>query len=343
MDAELDWKKKELAEGTNLIEPLDNPTNNLFFKKDEDSLQKQNLKNSQPAQITTCSLCGSGILKFKFKIADGGHQIFGCENCGYSTLLPQPSDLELAGIYTKDYFFFDVSDRRQRHFQALKQKNASQYLDEIIDYLGQSKNIDLLELGFGCGDLLKEAVSRGIRITGIDYSDYAVNKLTEDLKGKGQIFKGELEILNAEAQKFDICVLADVIEHVRDPHLLLQQVCKLLKPGGVCFIFFPSLDSWSARLLKNNWMEYKAEHLHYFSSKTISKLIRDNGLSDLKEKSGYKTLSLDYISYHFEKYPVPFFSPLIKFLMRVLPSAIVRAKVRVVANGTIILCRKKQS
>ena len=41
------------------------------------------------------------------------------------------------------------------------------------------------------------------------------------------------------------------------------------QPGGVIFVATPSLDSWSARLLRERWMEFKAEHLFYFDSATL--------------------------------------------------------------------------
>ena len=50
-------------------------------------------------------------------------------------------------------------------------------------------------------------------------------------------------------RSFDICILIDVIEHVRDPENFLNQVWRILKDGAVIFIATPSVDSWSARAL----------------------------------------------------------------------------------------------
>jgi SAM-dependent methyltransferase len=37
-----------------------------------------------------------------------------------------------------------------------------------------------------------------------------------------------------------------VIEHVRSPFDFLQEIHRVLKPGGTLFIATPSIDSWSA-------------------------------------------------------------------------------------------------
>ena len=67
-------------------------------------------------------------------------------------------------------------------------------------------------------------------------------------------------------------------------------------PGGIIFIATPSLDSWSARLLKNRWMEFKPEHLFYFDSSTLQTLLIDCGYKDIIEQPGTKALNVDYIA-----------------------------------------------
>ena len=46
----------------------------------------------------------------------------------------------------------------------------------------------------------------------------------------------------------------------------LLRIRELLIPGGVLLLITPSLDSWTRRLLRSRWMEYKVEHLYYFSA-----------------------------------------------------------------------------
>ncbi len=72
-------------------------------------------------------------------------------------------------------------------------------------------------------------------------------------------------------------MLADVIEHTRNPLADLAHVWRLLRPGGALFIALPSLDSWSARLMRERWMEFKLEHLFYFDSSTVQTALLRSG------------------------------------------------------------------
>ena len=96
-----------------------------------------------------------------------------------------------------------------------------------------------------------------------------------------------------------MCVLSDVIEHVRDPLVFLRELRRVLARDAVLFVTTPSLDSWSARLLKQNWMEFKPEHLYYFDSSTIQDVLLQSGYSSIVVRPNRKVLTLDYIARHF--------------------------------------------
>ena len=109
---------------------------------------------------------------------------------------------------------------------------------------------------------------------------------------------------------FDVCVLADVIEHTRDPMATMLRAWELLKPGGTLFLATPSLDSWSGRLMRQRWMEFKPEHLFYFDERTVRTLLLAAGFTDVHVSAGRKTLSPDYVFAHFDRLRTePAFAP----------------------------------
>ena len=57
---------------------------------------------------------------------------------------------------------------------------------------------------------------------------------------------------------------------------------------SVLLVVTPSLDSWSARVLGSRWMEYKAEHLYYFTRATITRQLQDAGYADVPLRAGVK-------------------------------------------------------
>src|SRR5215469_4483037 len=218
-------------------------------------------------RILECIVCRSRRLHYLFSVSD--YRIVRCDDCGLLLTNPQPSADELARIYTADYFLRSTTDTGRQVIPELKQRTADLYLD-LLDRYGASNGCHLLEIGCGEGDFLLRAIKRGFTVTGVEYSEYACaaagNKLS--IERGWDVICGEIDDIPAEAI-YDVCVLSDVIEHVRNPRSLLERVHELLRPGGIILVATPTLNSWSARLLRYKWMEFKVEHLFYFNSSTL--------------------------------------------------------------------------
>jgi len=253
---------------------------------------------------------------------------------------PQPSDEELGRIYGGDYFLVEKNEIGQQHVDELKQATADLYLDLLERYRGKAAGT-LLEIGCGQGDFLVRAAARGLTVTGIEYSQHACEMARNKLRDMpdSAVLCGEISSATGE---YDICACSDLIEHVRNPRLFLAQVHKLLRPDGIIFIATPTLDSWSARLLRNRWMEFKAEHLFYFKASTLQTLLIDCGFGKIIESPGKKTLSVDYIAGHFKRYPKRGVSPAVSAARRVLPHSLRRKALRVVASGMVLMARKQE-
>ena len=139
---------------------------------------------------------------------------------------------------------------------------------------------------------------------------------------------------------FGAVLAADVIEHVRDPEGWLLRILELLIPGGIVLLITPSLDSWiswTRRLLRSRWMEYKVEHLYYFSAVSIRLLLERCGFDEIRVSPSRKVLTIDYLSRHFDRFRVPILSPLIGLLRRAVPSRIVHRHLLVSASGLMAI------
>ena len=106
-------------------------------------------------------------------------------------------------------------------------------------------------LDVGCGDgtftlLLKEALKTKEAI-GIEISTEAICKLKE--KGiKAYQLDIDEEPFPFENDYFDLVYCGEIIEHLFNPDHLLDEVWRILKPGGKCIVTTPNLASWSNRL-----------------------------------------------------------------------------------------------
>lgn len=104
------------------------------------------------------------------------------------------------------------------------------------------KGKSVLDIGCGDGVLIYKFAKEGAVCSGIDLSFDAVKYAKHITESKGyniSLSSGSCEKIHYKSNIFDIIVCSDVIEHLENPHLLLQEVKRLLKRGGIAVISTP--------------------------------------------------------------------------------------------------------
>jgi SAM-dependent methyltransferase len=285
-----------------------------------------------------CIICGSRHLHYSFTLVD--HRVVRCDDCGLMMINPQPTNEVLDKIYGSDYFVLSADKSGIDHVEDLKKSTADRYLDMLLKADGKLSG-KLLEIGCGGGEFLSRAANRGLQVTGVEYARHAcITARTKLAKYECEIIQGEIGVLAGSGREFDYVVFNDVLEHVRRPQDFLMTVRELLKPGGQILCVVPSLDSWSAKLLKTDWMEFKLEHLYYFDIKTLRSLLFQSGFSEISSFRAKKTLSIEYINAHFERHPVPIWSHVVSFVRKALPKDLRSRPFPIVASGVGVVARR---
>ncbi len=96
------------------------------------------------------------------------------------------------------------------------------------------------------------------------------------------IIKGDF-LSHSFEQSFDAVTFWAVMEHLFEPQRFLQKAASLLKPGGLCFILVPNMNSLAVKLIGSKYRYIFSEHLNYFTPETLRKFMGEEfDVVDLK-------------------------------------------------------------
>ena len=143
-------------------------------------------------------------------------------------------------------------------------------------HLPPDKNAHILELGCGHGALIHVARQMGYRnVSGIDGSPEQV-AAARRLKIEGVEQGDVMETLTQTPDKVLDCVVAfDLIEHFTKDELigLVDEVCRVLKPGGRWIIHTPNAES----PFGNRMLFWDFTHELAFTRTSLSQLLLSSG------------------------------------------------------------------
>ena len=131
---------------------------------------------------------------------------------------------------------------------------------------------NVLELGCGEGRGIEMILPKVDSFLGLDKIEEVIRNLTEKYPD-GQFMQSvfpPIDIL--ESDVFDFVISFQVIEHVRKDRLFLEEIYRILKPGGLAIITTPNIRM---SLSRNPWhiREYTARELTDLSASIFDKVI----------------------------------------------------------------------
>jgi ubiquinone/menaquinone biosynthesis C-methylase UbiE len=150
--------------------------------------------------------------------------------------------------------------------------------DIRLTKLGNIKS--LLDIGCGTGFFVKVASDKGIRATGVDISQNAVQYGKD--KGLDLIYGDILYMDFFEKESFDAITMWASIEHLYYPKETLKKVHTLLKPDGLLVVETGDVNSYLSKLTKNKWRMLIPGHNFYYSSRTLDDLLKRTGFETVQ-------------------------------------------------------------
>jgi SAM-dependent methyltransferase len=199
--------------------------------------------------------------------ATGRHgDLLECVECGTVQQPELPAGAQLHDLYR------DMRDDDYLGEEAGRRATAVRLLDLIGPFVPGGR---LLDVGSGPGLLLDEARARGYETVGLELSrasaEHARDALGLDVRERA------LEDFEDD-QRFDVVVLADVIEHLDDPVAGIARCAALLRPGGVLCVVTPDPSSPTARLAGPRWWGFVPAHTCLLPRATLRELVGAAGL-----------------------------------------------------------------
>lgn len=137
-------------------------------------------------------------------------------------------------------------------------------------------------LDIGCTQLPNQYL-KNKHVTGIDLIK---GKLTSNYN---DFILGDIDILITQERRFDAVVAGELIEHLLNPLVFLQQCYQLVKPGGILVISTPNPNSPIERLLTltlNKKYFYTEDHIILFPQRWLIRMIEISGFNNVKLHSG---------------------------------------------------------
>lgn len=165
---------------------------------------------------------------------------------------------------------------------------SAKIFQQAVSYFDLQKNGRLLDIGCANGELLRcfSALAPHWKMVGFEIDDKCREEV-ESIPGVEKFASGSLEKLD---QPFDLITLIHVLEHLTNPRVWLQDLHRILNPGGLVLIQVPDPKQNPYNLLV-------ADHCsHFIMSDLIS----------IAQQAGYEIVA------HSDKWVLREFSLLIR-------------------------------
>ena len=180
---------------------------------------------------------------------------------------------------------------------------AESFPDRAVD------SLRVLDVGCGNGSELALPLARlGFQVTGIDIHAPSIEhakQLGSDVPNLSYVC-GPVEEL--KSPPYDVVILSEVLEHLREPRLLLSAALEHLKQNGVIIVTVPNgygefeIDSWLFRMFRlqrvvdaiaknSNQVtaatdNHESGHVQFFTRRQLRRLFADFSLSVAREGVG---------------------------------------------------------
>jgi 2-polyprenyl-3-methyl-5-hydroxy-6-metoxy-1,4-benzoquinol methylase len=227
---------------------------------------------------TNCPICHSTsireVLRAKdYTVSGQVFPVWQCDDCTARFTQDVP-DMESISPFYQSENYISHSDTRKgvvNRLYHIARGYALQKKHQWVSQSGKLKNGKLLDAGSGTGAFLHIMQQKGWQVTGVEPDEGARQKAAELY---GLKILPATELFTLPEHSFDVITLWHVLEHVHPLHDYIDQLKKLLCPGGTLYIAVPNYESMDEKIYSKYWAAYDVpRHLYHFSPKAMQTLL----------------------------------------------------------------------
>lgn len=206
-----------------------------------------------------------------------------CNECGYAFHRDELDASDIAGFYSDGY---NLGLRNR----SAEMARASDYADQIIDFLGGQDVNSLIEFGCGTASLLSILKDR-LKLrhaVGVEPSTQLAETARAENEARLTICRAFAEDYQVEPPRsFDICLSVNVAEHSLSPEDFLHACRNATRPGGSVLVICPDGETPISELLfYDHVSSFTGEALAAFAERAQLSLVSSKSLTG--DLSGFR-------------------------------------------------------
>jgi len=199
-----------------------------------------------------------------------------CSRCGHLT-----RDLKMcpAGARSEIYGGSEQFDRFRLFFTRRR-------LLGLLKGLDRQGPLNVLEVGYGGGQLLELFQARGHRVFGVEVCP-SQGPVVERIRSRGgRLFEQGLDRAELPAAAMDLIYLVHVAEHLPDPQAGFQVLSRCARPGALLYLITPNGRSAGLRVFGDRWWHLEdPTHRRFFSPSSLRAGLKQAGFRTLSRRA----------------------------------------------------------
>jgi SAM-dependent methyltransferase len=219
-----------------------------------------------------CPVCRGIEADAAFSVEGLSQPVVVCRGCGLGRFHPALDAAQVAAFYPEEYYG-EPNLKFASPVEALLRRVGARHISFLTGDLPRGARV--LDVGCGRGVILGPLADLGFEAHGVEISEHAVRGV--DPRAHVCI-ADRLEGAAYEAGRFDRVVIWHVLEHLAEPRATLEEIHRILKPGGRLIVSVPNFSSFQAKLAGPAWFHLDLpRHLFQFPLPALLQLLDDTG------------------------------------------------------------------